>query len=190
MRKKNRSKKESKSVEVKVTVPITGSSFMAILLIALLVLVGYSGYLGVKSIWKFTHPRFEISADTFKAVAYAAKSTTIPSFSIPPLTGDRLPDDATKASFLESARTFKSDFAKQFANSYLLRIPDIALVEMGWTFCKAKQKSVEETGTYSADEIITEYQSKFVLKYINLRGLDIFLSGIGQSAFKELCKDA
>lgn len=190
MRKKKSAKEDSKSVEVQVNVPITGSSLTALLLATLLALVGYSGYLGVKSIWKFTHPRFEISADTFKAVAYAAKNTTIPSFSIPALTGDRLPDEATKGRFLESAKTFKADFSNQFPNSYLLKIPDLALIEMGWTFCKAKQKSVQDTGTYSADEIITEYQSQFVLKYVNLKGLDVFLSGIGQSAFKELCKDA
>ncbi len=46
--KKVKSSTPSKSVQVKV--PLTGASFMSVLLICLLTLIGYSGYLGVKSI--------------------------------------------------------------------------------------------------------------------------------------------
>ena len=178
-----------KSIEVKVNVPITGVSLTSLLLAGLLVLIGYSGYLGVKSIWKFTHPRFEISADSFKALAYVAKNTTIPQLPIPTLSGKNIPDDTKKAEFFESLKIFKSEFSTEYRNSALLRIPDNAILAMGWSFCQAKQKSIDTTGKFSVDEIISEFQSKFVLKYVNIPGLGTYLAGVGQTALNHLCKD-
>lgn len=189
LKKKTKKLKEDKSIEVKVNVPLTGVSLTSLLLAGLLVLVGYSGYLGVKSIWKFTHPRFEINVDSFKALAYAAKNTTIPPLPTPTFSGKNIPDDLEKAEFLEFLKPFKSEFSTKYRNSSLLRIPDNALLAMGWSFCQAKQKSIDSTGKYSVDEIVSEYQSKFVLKYVNVPGLDEYLAGVGQTALNHLCKD-
>ena len=48
--------KKNSTKDVSVSIPVTKVSIMTIVVALLISLVGYSGYLGVKSVWKFTHP--------------------------------------------------------------------------------------------------------------------------------------
>jgi hypothetical protein len=178
--------KTSKSFQVKV--PLTGASFMSVLLIGLLTLIGYSGFLGVKSIWNFTHPKFNISADGFRALAYIAKSQGIPPLPFPAFTTNVTPDPTAQSEYLNQVSIFKSEFRTKFPGSKLLTLSDNDVLSMGDSFCKAKEKSVEETGSFNAEEIIAAHQAKFVLQYPTMSGLDVYLAGIGQRAFDNLCR--
>jgi hypothetical protein len=172
--KKPSSPKNSKSVQVKV--PLTGASFMSVLLIGLLTLIGYSGFLGVKSIWNFTHPKFNISADGFRALAYIAKSQGIPPLPFPAFTTNVAPDATAQSEYLNQVSIFKSEFRTKFPGSKLLGLSD------------NDEKSMEESGSFSAEEIIAAHQAKFVLQYPTMPGLDVYLAGVGQRAFDNLCR--
>lgn len=184
--KNQKTQKSSKSVQIKV--PLTGASFMSVLLIGLLTLIGYSGFLGVKSIWNFTHPKFKISADGFRALAYIAKSQGIPPLPFPAFTTNVAPDPTAQSEFLTQVSVFKSEFRTKFPGSKLLTLSDNDVLSMGDSFCKAKEKSMEETGTFNAEEVIAAHQAKFVLQYPTMPGLDVYLAGVGQRAFDNLCR--
>lgn len=183
---KQASPKQSKSVQVKV--PLTGASFMSVLLIGLLTVIGYSGFLGVKSIWNFTHPKFNISADGFRALAYIAKNQSIPPLPFPAFTTSVTPEAAAQSEFLTQVSVFKSEFRTKFPGSKLLTLSDNDVLSMGDSFCMAKEKSMTETGTFSPEEIIAAHQAKFVLQYPMMPGLDVYLAGVGQRAFDNLCR--
>lgn len=180
------SPKKAKSVQVKV--PLTGASFMSVLLIILLSVIGYSGFLGVKSIWNFTHPKFNISADGFRALAYIAKNQSIPPLPTPAFTTTVPPEATAQSAFLTQVSIFKSEFRIKFPGSKLLTLSDNDVLAMGDSFCKAKEKSMTETGTFSAEEIIAAHQAKFVLQYPTMPGLEVYLAGVGQRAFDNLCR--
>ncbi len=184
--KKVKSSTPSKSVQVKV--PLTGASFMSVLLICLLTLIGYSGYLGVKSIWDFTHPKFNISADGFRALAYIATNQGIPPLPFPAFTTEVAPDPTAQSEYLSQVNIFKGEFRTKFPGSKLLGLSDNDILAMGDSFCKAKEKSVKETGSFNPEEIIAAHQAKFVLQYPTMSGLDVYLAGIGQRAFDNLCR--
>jgi hypothetical protein len=183
-----KSAKQAKSLEVNMKVPLTGASFMSVLLICLLALIGYSGYLGVNSIWKFTHPKFAISTDRFRALGYLAKNQVIPPMPSPTFSTSVQPDAASQTEFLSQVSIFKSEFRSKFPGSKLLRLSDNDVLTMGDSFCSAKEKSIIETGNYSADEIISAHQAKFLLQYPLMSGLDFYLAGIGQRSFDYLCR--
>jgi hypothetical protein len=184
--KKPVSQKKSKAVHVKV--PLTGASFMSVLLIGLLAVIGYSGFLGVKSIWNFTHPKFTISADGFRALAYIAKQQSIPPLPTPAFTTAVIPDATSQSEYLNQVAIFKSEFRTKFPGSKLLTLSDNDVLSMGDSFCKAKEKSMQETGSFNAEEIIAAHQAKFILQYPTMPGLDVYLAGIGQRAFDNLCR--
>ena len=75
--------KNSNAIEVKVRLPITKVSIMSLVLAGLLTLMGYAGYLGVNSIWKFTHPQFNVSFDALKSLDYIARGISIPAIQGP-----------------------------------------------------------------------------------------------------------
>ena len=179
--------KQNKSVEVKVKVPVTSTSFMSLILIGLITLVGYSGYLGVSSVWKFTHPKFNISLDAFKSLGYIAKGVTVPPIAGPTYSGGTAPQESQVQTYLQSVAVFKSEFRADFPNSKLLGISDNEVLNIGWSFCEEKQKAIDANGEFSKTEIITAYQSKFVLKYPGIKGLSDYLDGIAQRAFDNLC---
>ena len=187
LKKKKIKSKESKSVEVKVKVPITSVSLMSLILIGLITLIGYAGYLGVNSIWKFSHPKFNVSVDAFKSLGYIAKGVTIPPIASPTYADGTAPQDSQVQAYLQSVASFKSSFRESFPNSKLLNISDNEVLNIGWSFCKEKQKAVDANVDFSKDEIIQSYQSKFVLKYPNISGLSGYLDGIAQNAFDNLC---
>lgn len=161
---------------------------MSVLLIGLLALIGYSGYLGVKSVWKFTHPKFEISADSFKALGYIAKNQVIPPLPFTSFSTSTIPDPTVQSEFLQQVSVFKSEFRTEFPGSKLLQLPDNQILTMGDSFCRSKEKSITDTGTFSAEEIISAHQAKLVLKYPTVSGLDVFLDGIGHSSLDYLCR--
>lgn len=183
-----KSPKQSKSLEVSMKVPLTGASFMSVLLILLLGLIGYSGYLGVNSIWKFTHPKFNISADGFRSLAYIAKNQVLPPMPAPSFSTAMQPDALAQSEFLSQVSLFKSEFRSKFPGSKLLLLSDNDVLSMGDSFCAAKEKTIIETGNYSAEEIISAHQAKFLLQYPFMSGLDFYLSGIGQRSFDYLCR--
>ncbi len=187
--KKNKAAKTSKSVEVKVNIPVTHTSVTILILALLLSLVGFSGYLGVKSVWKFTHPQFNVSFDNFKALAYIAKGQVSPPQVLSTYFNENGPGDVAKKEFIDSVTTFKSEFRDQFKNSRLAQLADNEFFNLATSFCEAKQKSIDETGKFSAAEIIATHQSKYVLRYPGMNGLDAFVAGVGQRAFEHLCKD-
>ena len=189
MPKKTKKSKESKSIEVKVNVPITGVSLTSLLLVSLLALIGYSGYLGVKSIWNFTHPKFSVSLDTFRALGYIATNKPVPPFAFPAFTGSNAPDTTAQSEYLQAMRDFKKTFLETHSNSPLAQISDNELLSVGWSFCQAKKKSIDATGKFSAADIISSHQAKYVLRYPNIKGLGEFLSGLGDQAFNHLCKE-
>jgi len=178
--------KESKSVEVNVKVPITGTSLTAILLVGLLTLIGYAGYLGVNSVWKFTHPKFNISLDSFRALGYIAKGQTIPPLPLIIPEG-KVPEKKVLTEYLQEVATFKVEFRAKFPNSKLLQVSDNEVINLGWSFCQAKEQAMAESGEYSLQDIVEAHQSKFVLRYPNVGGLDIYLAGVGQRALDFLC---
>ncbi len=179
--------KENKSIEVKVNVHFTKSSFMSILLVGLIGLTGYSGYLGVNSLWKFTHPQFSVSLDSLKSLGYIAKGLNIPAISDPNFNLGTAPEETAKTAYLQSIAEYKTEFRNKYPTSRLLGIPDNDLLNIGWSMCTAKKDAITKNGTFSKDEIISAYQSKFVLKYPGVPGLGDYLGGIAQRAFDHLC---
>jgi hypothetical protein len=180
--------KTSNSIEVKVRLPVTKISVMSLLLAGLLTLMGYAGYLGMSSIWKFTHPKFNVSLDALKSLEYISKEISIPSIIPGPLFNETdAPDDIEKANYLKAITEYEVDFRSQFPNSRLLSISDNELFNIGIAFCDAKKEAIEKSGEFSREEIIETFQAKFVLRYPGIEGLGIYLDAIGQRAFDQLC---
>jgi hypothetical protein len=180
-------KKQSKSVEVKV--PVTGTSFMVLLLSGLIALIGYSGYLGVNSIWKFTHPQFNVSLDALQSLKYIANGVAIPPIAGPAYEDGIAPTESATVTYIQKVKEFKIEFREQFPGSKLLNISDNEFLNIGWSFCKAKQEALDKDGDYSRTDIIDAHQAKFILKYPRIPGLDVYLSGVGNRAFDFLCGD-
>ena len=186
MPKKAKKATSSKSVEVKV--PLSSTSFMSVLLVGLLSLMLYGSYLGVKSIWDFTHPKFNISADAFRILPILVKGQFPASISAPTFEGSSTPPDATaQTTYLQEVALFKEEFRKDYPSSRLLSITSNDLLNMGWSFCQAKEKSIADTGDYSREEIIKAHQAKFVVQYLSMGGLDVLIEGIGNRALDHLC---
>jgi len=176
------------SVQVKVRIPITTVSITSVLLICLLSVIGYSGYLGVKSVWNFTHPQFNVSLDTFRALAYIAKGTEIPPLALPSFPDDKKPDEITQKTYLAAMSEFKKEFRIEHPRSKLLNISDNELINMGWAFCQAKDEAIAKDGKFDRTAIISAFESKFVLRYPGMNGLGIYIDGVGQRAFDYLCR--
>lgn len=185
-----KSGKASNSIEVKVRLPITKVSVMSLLLAALLTLVGYAGYLGVNSIWKFTHPQFNISLDSFRALPYIASGTEIPPIPVLPFPIDRTPTTTAQVDYIQAVGEFKEEFRRDFPKSRLLNISDNEFLNMGLAFCETKNESLTETEKFTPEEIILAYQAKFVLRYPGMNGLNEFLAGVGQRALENLCRSS
>lgn len=181
--------KENKSIEVKVNVNFTKTTFMSIVLAGLIGLMGYSGYLGMNSLWKFTHPKINVSLDAFKSIAYIAKGISIPPISAPNFISGTGPQETGKTAYLQAITQYKDEFRAKYPNSPLLSILDNDVLNIGWSICTAKKDAIAKDGTYSKEEIVAAYQSKFVLKYPKVQGLGEYLDGIAQRAFDNLCGD-
>ena len=177
-----------KMVQVKVKIPITTVSITSVLLVGLLTFVGYAGYLGVNSIWKFTHPKISVSLDSLRALPYIASGTSLPSFPTLPFPVDRTPTPTDQEAYLKSISEFKAEFRSNFPKSGLLNISNSEFLNMGVAFCETKNEVVTKSGEFNPEEIILAYQSKFVLRYPGMKGLDQFLAGVGQRAFDNLCR--
>ena len=177
-----------KLVQVKVKIPITTVSITSVLLVGLLTVVGYAGYLGVNSIWKFTHPKISVSLDSLRALPYIASGTALPSFPTLPFPVDRTPTPTDQEAYLKSISEFKTEFRIDFPKSGLLNISNSEFLNIGAAFCETKNEVVTKTGEFKPEEIILAYQSKFVLRYPGMKGLDQFLAGVGQRAFDNLCR--
>lgn len=188
MPKKNVKKaKESKSVEVKVSLPITKVSMMSLLLVGLLTLIGYAGYLGVNSVWKFTHPQVNVSLDALKSLGYIARQVSIPAIQGPYINNPNAPNDTAKASYLKAITEYEVEFRTTYPQSKLLNISDNELFNIGDAICTAKKDAIAKSGEFSREEIINAFQAKFVLRYPRIEGLGIYLDAIGQRAFDHLC---
>jgi len=177
----------SNSIEVKVRLPITKVTMTSLLLIGLLTLIGYSGYLGVNSIWKFTHPQFNVSLDSLKSLPYIAKGASIPVIPRPLLNKPEDPTQTEQINFFRAVSEYKTEFRAEYPESKLLKIPDSDLLNMGVAFCAAKDEAKSDSGDYSQEEIIKAFQAKYVLKYPLIKEFGIFLDEIGQRAFEFLC---
>ncbi len=186
-KKKLKKGKESKSIEVKVSLPITKVSMMSLLLAGLLTLMGYAGYLGVNSVWKFTHPQVNVSLDALKSLGYIARQVSIPAFPGPYLNNPNAPSDTSKASYLKAINEFEVEFRAEYPQSKLLNISDNELFNIGDAICSAKKESIEKSGDYSREEIINAFQAKFVLRYPGIEGLGMYIDAVGQRAFDHLC---
>jgi energy-converting hydrogenase Eha subunit C len=186
-KKKLKKGKESKSIEVKVSLPITKVSMMSLLLAGLLTLIGYAGYLGVNSVWKFTHPQVNVSLDALKSLGYIARQVSIPAFPGPYLNNPNAPSDTSKASYLKAINEFEVEFRAEYPQSKLLNISDNELFNIGDAICSAKKESIEKSGDYSREEIINAFQAKFVLRYPGIEGLGMYIDAVGQRAFDHLC---
>ena len=178
---------KSNSVEVKVDLPLTKSGFMSVILILLISLIGYAGYLGVNSIWKFTHPQFNISLDAFKSLEYIAKGVKIPPIVGPTIaTGYTIPEDKT-STFLNSVNEFKNEFRIKNPDSKLLAIPDTDLLNLAWSLCQAKESQIAKDGTFNKAQTMLALKARLVLRYWQIDGLSEFLDGISERTFKILC---
>ena len=186
-KKKMKKGKESKSIEVKVSLPITKVSMMSLLLAGLLTLMGYAGYLGVSSVWKFTHPQVNVSLDALKSLGYIARQVSIPAFPGPYLNNPNAPSDTAKASYLKAINEFEVEFRAEYPQSKLLNISDNELFNIGDAICSAKKESIAKSGDYSREEIINAFQAKFVLRYPGIEGLGMYIDAVGQRAFDHLC---
>ena len=186
-KKKLKKGKESKSIEVKVSLPITKVSMMSLLLAGLLTLMGYAGYLGVNSVWKFTHPQVNVSLDALKSLGYIARQVSIPAFPGPYLNNPNAPSDTAKASYLKAINEFEVEFRAEYPQSKLLNISDNELFNIGDAICSAKKESIAKSGDYSREEIINAFQAKFVLRYPGIEGLGMYIDAVGQRAFDHLC---
>ena len=188
MPKKNVKKaKESKSIEVKVSLPITKVSMMSLLLVGLLTLIGYAGYLGVNSVWKFTHPQVNVSLDALKSLGYIARQVSIPAIQGPYINNPNAPNDTAKASYLKAITEYEVEFRTNYPQSKLLNISDNELFNIGDAICTAKKDAIAKSGEFSREEIINAFQAKFVLRYPRIEGLGIYLDAVGQRAFDHLC---
>jgi energy-converting hydrogenase Eha subunit C len=179
--------KESKSIEVKVSLPITKVSMMSLLLVGLLTLIGYAGYLGVNSVWKFTHPQVNVSLDALKSLGYIARQVSIPAIQGPYINNPNAPNDTAKASYLKAITEYEVEFRTTYPQSKLLNISDNELFNIGDAICTAKKDAIAKSGEFSREEIINAFQAKFVLRYPRIEGLGIYLDAIGQRAFDHLC---
>lgn len=180
---------KAKSVEVKVRVPLTSTGFMSIVLAALIASMGYSGYLGVKSIWNFTHPQFNVSVDAFRILPVLFDTGKLPMNPVTAGTIENPIDEIKKKAFLDETRLFLSDFRKKFPGSKLGIVGDNDLVNMATSFCTAKSEALAKGETPDPDAIISAHLAKFVLQYPTIDGLSEFLTGVGNSAFKNICGD-
>jgi len=179
--------KSSNSIEVKVKLPITKVSIMSLVLAGLLTLMGYAGYLGVNSIWKFTHPQFNVSFDALKSLDYIARGISIPAIQGPYINNPNAPSDSAKANYLKAITEYEVEFRTQYPQSKLLNISDNELFNIGNAFCTAKKEAIAKTGDYSREEIVKAFQAKYVLRYPGIEGLGIYLDAVGQRAFEQLC---
>lgn len=186
-KKKLKKSKESKSIEVKVSLPITKVSMMSLLLVGLLTLIGYAGYLGVNSVWKFTHPQVNVSLDALKSLGYIARQVSIPAIQGPYINNPNAPNDTAKASYLKAITEYEVEFRTNYPQSKLLNISDNELFNIGDAICTAKKDAIAKSGEFSREEIINAFQAKFVLRYPRIEGLGIYLDAIGQRAFDHLC---
>ena len=179
--------KNSNAIEVKVRLPITKVSIMSLVLAGLLTLMGYAGYLGVNSIWKFTHPQFNVSFDALKSLDYIARGISTPAIQGPYINNPDAPSDSAKANYLKAITEYEVDFRTQYPQSKLLNISDNELFNIGNAFCTAKKDAIAKTGDYSREEIVKAFQAKYVLRYPGIEGLGIYLDAVGQRAFEQLC---
>ena len=179
--------KNSNTIEVKVRLPITKVSIMSLVLAGLLTLMGYAGYLGVNSIWKFTHPQFNVSFDALKSLDYIARGISTPAIQGPYINNPDAPSDSAKANYLKAITEYEVDFRTQYPQSKLLNISDNELFNIGNAFCTAKKDAIAKTGDYSREEIVKAFQAKYVLRYPGIEGLGIYLDAVGQRAFEQLC---
>lgn len=189
MRKGKNQVSTPRTVEVKVDVPVTKSGFMSIVLALLLALICYSGYLGVTSIWKFTHPQFNISLDSFKSLAYIAKGVKIPPIAGPTASQGYDISEEKTSSYLKSMYDFKNEFRQKHFNSKLLLIPDTDLLNIGWSLCKQKDAAKSNNGSFSQTEATFALKAKFILRYWQIDGLSEFLDGVAANAYQNLCGD-
>jgi hypothetical protein len=187
--KRSKKSNKSKSIEVKVEVPVTKSGFMGLVLVILISLVGYSGYLGINSIWKFTHPQFNISLDSFKSLSYVAKGLNIPPITGPNIAqGFNISEEKT-TQYLQGVTQFKNEFRQKHPSSKLLTITDNDLLNLGWALCKSKETELSKSGSFNQSDIILAMKARFVLKYWQIDGLSEYLDGVANSAFQNLCGD-
>lgn len=177
----------SKSIEVKVRLPITKVSIMSLLLAGLITLMGYAGYLGVNSIWKLTHPQFNVSLDALKSLDYIAKGISVPPIPGPLFNDADAPSDIAKTNYLKAVTDYEVEFRTQYPQSKLLNISDAELFNIGTAFCTAKKEAVAKSGDYSREEIVETFQATFVLRYPRIEGLGIYLDAVAQRAFDQLC---
>lgn len=177
----------SKSIEVKLSLPVTKVSIMSLLLAGLLTLMGYAGYLGVNSVWKFTHPQFNVSFDALRSLDYIARGVSVPPIPGPLFDSPDAPSDIAKANYLKAITEYEVEFRALFPQSKLLNISDNELFNIGNAFCTAKKEEISKTGDFSKEEIVRAFQAKYVLRYPGIEGLGIYLDAIAQRAFDQLC---
>ena len=179
--------KASNSIEVKVRLPLTKVSLMSLLLAGLLTLMGYAGYLGVNSIWKFTHPQFNVSLDALKSLDYIARGVSIPPIPGPLFNTPDAPTSEAKTNYLKAINDYEVEFRTKFPQSKLLNLSDNELFNIGTAFCSAKKEAIEKSGDFSREEIVKTFQAKYVLRYPGIEGLGVYLDAIAQRAFDQLC---
>ena len=186
-RKEPKPGKVSNSIEVKVRLPITKVSVMSLLLAGLLTLMGYAGYLGVNSIWKFTHPQFNVSFDALKSLDYIARGVSIPPIPGPLFNTSDAPTIEAQTNYLKAINEYEVEFRSQYPQSKLLNLSDNELFNIGTSFCAAKKEAIEKSGDFSREEIVKTFQAKYVLRYPVIQGLGVYLDAIAQRAFDQLC---
>jgi hypothetical protein len=179
--------KVSNSIEVKVRLPITKVSVMSLLLAGLLSLMGYAGYLGVNSIWKFTHPQFNVSFDALKSLDYIARGVSIPPIPGPLFNTPDAPTIEAQTNYLKAINEYEVEFRTKYPQSKLLNLSDNELFNIGTSFCTAKKEAIEKSGDFSREEIVKTFQAKYVLRYPGIPGLGVYLDAIAQRAFDQLC---
>jgi hypothetical protein len=177
----------SKSLDVKVSLPVTKVSIMSLLLVGLLAVMGYAGYLGVTSIWKFTHPQFNVSLDALKSLDYIAKQVSIPIIPGPLFNEADAPNVAARANYLRAMSQYNTEFRIEYPESRLLEIKEPELLNIGSAFCAAKKDAVAKTGDFSREEIVKTFQAKFILRYPRIEALGPYLDAVAQRAFDHLC---
>lgn len=179
--------KAANSIEVKVRLPITKVSLMILLLAGLLTLTGYAGYLGVNSIWKFTHPQFNVSLDSLKSLNYIAKNVSVPPIPGPLFNTPDAPTSKARTNYLMAINEYEVEFRTQYPQSKLLNLSDNELLNIGTALCSAKKEAIEKSGDFSREEIVETFQSKYVLRYPGIEGLGVYLDAVAQRAFDQLC---
>ena len=179
--------KSSNSIEVKVRLPVTKVSIMSLLLAGLIGLMGYAGYLGVNSIWKFTHPQFNVSLDALKSLDYIARGVSIPPIPGPLFNTPDAPTSEAKANYLKAINEYEVEFRTEYPQSKLLNLSDNELFNIGNAFCAAKKEAIQKSGDFSREEIIETFQATFVLRYPGIEGLGVYLDAVAQRAFDQLC---